>query len=101
MWNENAPMELLKGMPEVINEANLARIQSTIDIDKIINSTDYGYDLCGTYAPFCKNCDKEGQYPCAMAYIRMKQAEGMNVKLKSDVAQPKKRTRVAVAKRKS
>lgn len=99
MWNENAPLELLKGMPEVINDANLARIQNIIDIDKIVNSSECGYDLCGTYAPFCNNCNKDVQHPCAVAYVRMKQSEGMAVKLESDVVKPKKTIRIAVAKR--
>lgn len=101
MWNDNAPLELLKGMPEVINDANLARIQGVIDIDKIVNSTECGYDLCGSYAPFCETCNKEVQYPCAVAYIKMKQAEGMSVKLESELEKPKKLIRIAVAKRRS
>lgn len=99
MWNENAPLELLKGMPEVINDANLARIQDVIDIDKFVNSSECGYDLCGTYAPFCNGCDKSVQYPCAVSYIKMKQTEGMGVKLESEVAKPKQRIRIAVAKK--
>ena len=79
MWNENAPLELLKDLPAVLNEANLARLQQVIDYDKFINSAECGCDLCGSYAPFCEGCDKCVQYPCAVAYVKMKQAEGMDV----------------------
>lgn len=111
MWNENTPLELLKELPAVLNEANLARIQQVIDYDKFINSAECGYDLCGSYAPFCNGCDKSRQHPCAVSYVKMKQAEGMDVKLQSDVEaalseakdkQPRensKRIRIAVAKR--
>ena len=85
MWNENAPLELLKELPAVLNDANLARLQQVIDYDKFINSTECGYDLCGQYAPFCEGCDKCVPYPCAVSYIKMKQAEGMDVKIQSEV----------------
>ena len=85
MWNENAPLELLKELPAVINEANLARLQQVIDYDKFINSSECGYDLCGQYAPFCEGCDKTVQYPCAVSYVKMKQAEGMDIKIQSEV----------------
>ena len=85
MWNENTPLELLKELPAVVNEANLARLQEVIDYDKFINSTELGYDLCGQYAPFCEGCDKSLPYPCAVSYIKMKQAEGMDVKIQSEV----------------
>ena len=85
MWNENAPLELLKDLPTVLNEANLARLQQVIDYDKFINSSECGYDLCGQYAPFCEGCDKTVQYPCAVSYVKMKQAEGMDIKIQSEV----------------
>ena len=85
MWNENAPLELLKELPAVLNEANLARLQQVIDIDKFINSSEMGYDLCGQYAPFCEGCDKTVQFPCAVSYVKMKQAQGMDIKLQSEV----------------
>ncbi len=85
MWNENAPLELLKELPAVLNEANLARLQQVIDYDKFINSSECGYDLCGQYAPFCEGCDKTVQYPCAVSYVKMKQAEGMDIKIQSEV----------------
>ena len=85
MWNENAPLELLKDLPAVLNEANLARLQQVIDYDKFINSAECGCDLCGSYAPFCEGCDKCVQYPCAVSYVKMKQAEGMDIKIQSEV----------------
>jgi hypothetical protein len=128
MWNENAPLELLKSLPSVLNEANLARLQSVIDYDKFINSTEHGYDLCGKYAPFCKGCDKKGKTPCAEAYIKMKQTQGYDIKISNEakntevkeevkpveqekvetapqtteeVAPVKKRIRIAVARKRS
>lgn len=85
MWNENAPLELLKDLPAVLNEANLARLQQVIDYDKFNNSAECGYDLCGQYAPFCEGCDKSVPYPCAVSYVKMKQAEGMDIKIQSEM----------------
>lgn len=115
MWNENAPLELLKDMPSVLTDENLADIQLVIDKDKYINSSEAGYDLCGSYAPFCKICDKGVSTPCAVAYVRMKIAEGMEVEMENvspvvpeevapveeEPVAPKKRIRIAVARRKS
>jgi hypothetical protein len=117
MWNENAPMELLKDLPRVLNEANLARLQSVIDSDKYVNSEEYGYDLCGSYAPFCSECKKQGNTPCAVTYVQMMQKQGMDVEIegeKKEETEVKKKTtrrsstkttesgpiRIAVAKRK-
>lgn len=85
MWNENAPLELLKDLPAVLNDANLARLQQVIDYDKFTNSAECGYDLCGQYAPFCEGCDKSVPYPCAVSYVKMKQAEGMDIKIQSEM----------------
>ncbi len=104
MWNEkapNSPLELLKELPNELNEANLARIQSVIDYDKFINSSEAGCDLCGSYAPFCANCDKTQTNPCAVSYVKMKQAEGMNVSIEEKKPATKKTTvRVATARKK-
>ncbi|MGN0814221.1 MAG: hypothetical protein ACI4MH_03215 [Candidatus Coproplasma sp.] len=81
MWNENAPLALLKELPAELNQANLARIQQVIDFDKFINSSECGYDLCGSYAPFCQGCDKGVNYPCAVAYVKMMQAQGMEISI--------------------
>lgn len=79
MWDENAPLELLKEMPQVLTVENLSRIQEVIDKDKYINSFERQQDLCGQYAPFCEICDKSIMYPCAVAYVKMMQAKGMEV----------------------
>lgn len=81
MWNEKGPLELLKNMPQVLTKENLAEIQQVIDNDKFLNSKKLRGDLCGRYAPFCKNCDKSVPKPCAVAYVRMKIKEGMEVQM--------------------
>lgn len=80
-WNSNAPMELLAHMPARLTKANLEAIQSVIDNDKIICSTMLNKDMCGIYAPFCVLCDRSMNTPCAVAYIRMKQAEGIKLEI--------------------
>lgn len=81
MWNENAPLELLKGMPHDLDQKNLDEIQKVINDDKFINSMCLGRDLCGEYAPFCQYCKKTTMTPCALAYVNMKIAEGMDIGL--------------------
>lgn len=88
MWNENAPLELLKEMPHVLTIENLSVIQEVIDKDKFINSQLQGCDLCGSYAPFCNGCDKSVQYPCAVSYVKMKQNEGMDVEIEELAEEP-------------
>ncbi|MDE7301100.1 MAG: hypothetical protein K2N47_02915 [Clostridia bacterium] len=83
MWNENGPLELLKGLPQVLTADNLAQIQKVIDDDKFVNSEGLEGDLCGQYAPFCRNCDKSVENPCAVAYVRMKIKEGMAVEMEN------------------
>lgn len=83
MWNENRPLELLKEMPQVLTAENLTQIQQVIDDDKFLNSQVLKKDLCGSYAPFCKNCDKSVPKPCAVAYVRMKIKEGMEVSMEN------------------
>ncbi|MDE6597310.1 MAG: hypothetical protein K2K60_01560 [Clostridia bacterium] len=81
MWDNNTPLQLLKTMPRKLNQENLSKIQMIIDADKYKNSLVSGFDLCGIYAPFCRGCDKTSIYPCAIAYIRMLQAEGMKIQI--------------------
>ncbi len=112
MWNENGPLELLKGMPRVLSADNLAKIQQVIDNDKFLNSQTLKEDLCGSYAPFCKNCDKSVEKPCAVAYVRMKIKEGMEVQMEnipSEAPEPVveerkpttgKKIRIAIARKK-
>ncbi len=86
MWNSEALLKLLDQMPARLNEANLDRIQQTIDIDKYINSAEQGRDLCGDYAPFCALCDKTVTCPCAVAYVKMRQQEGAFIEIATEVA---------------
>lgn len=116
MWNEKGPLELLKNMPNVLTAGNLAEIQQVIDNDKFLNSQKLRGDLCGRYAPFCKNCDKSVPKPCAVAYVRMKIKEGMEVKMEdipdeapeetvaeeeTQERKPSKKIRIAVARKKA
>lgn len=82
MWNSEAPLKLLQSMPTQLTIENLKVIQQTIDLDKYLNSQALKRDLCGQYAPFCKNCDKGIlKYPCAVAYVLMMQAQGSDVEI--------------------
>lgn len=120
MWNSEAPLKLLMSMPNYLSVENLKNIQEIIDVDKYENSKLFCRDLCGEYAPFCEICDKTVKYPCAVAYVKMKQAEGMEVEMEIAAADaeepvaeepivepveeveeaPKKYIRIAVARRK-
>lgn len=44
-----------------------AEKQQQLDVAKWVDSENKGYDCCGTY-DYCVKCDKEKQYPCAVAY---------------------------------
>ncbi|MCM1438044.1 MAG: hypothetical protein NC131_02370 [Roseburia sp.] len=116
MWNEEGPLELLKNLPNVLTAENLAQIQQVIDNDKFLNSQKLRADLCGKYAPFCKNCDKSVAKPCAVAYVRMKIKQGMEVQMEdipdeapeetapdgeTSERKPSKKIRIAVARRKA
>lgn len=81
MWNSEAPLKLLMSMPSHLTLENLKNVQQIIDEDKFLNSKKFNRDLCGKYAPFCEICDKSVKYPCAVAYIKMKQAEGLEVEM--------------------
>ncbi|MDE6867522.1 MAG: hypothetical protein K2J83_00055 [Clostridia bacterium] len=81
MWDNNAPLQLLKTMPSKLNQEHLEKIQMLIDADKYKNSIISGFDLCGIFAPFCRGCDRTSIYPCAVSYIRMLQSEGMNIEI--------------------
>ena len=81
MWDSNAPLQLLKSMPKKLSKENLEKIQLVIDADKYKNSLVSGFDLCGMYAPFCRDCKKASIFPCALAYVKMMQADGMEVEI--------------------
>lgn len=85
MWNSQEPLKLLLSMPTQLTKENVENLQAVIDIDKIINSQKYNRDLCGEYAPFCDYCDKSVRFPCAHAYVKMKQAEGLDVEVPEEV----------------
>lgn len=97
MWNKEAPLKLLKYMPERLSRVHLKDLQAVIEEDKILqDKTDR--EACQDYSPICRYCDKSSQYPCALAYIKMKQAEGMRVDI--DYTETKYAIRIAIAKRK-
>lgn len=79
--NSNVPMELLANIPARLTKTSLETIQAVIDNDKLICSTMLGRDLCGEYAPFCALCDRSIKTPCAIAYIRLKQAEEIQLEI--------------------
>ena len=46
---------------------NKVERQNDLDIKKWIDSEQKGYDCCGSY-DYCAKCDKQVDYPCAVAY---------------------------------
>lgn len=46
---------------------NKSERQNALDVQKWIDSEQKGYDCCGSY-DFCAKCDKQVEYPCAVAY---------------------------------
>ncbi len=81
MWNEKASLELLKNMPDDLTEEHLVRLQKLLDANKYVSSIENGRDMCGEFAPFCKNCIRGGLTPCAIAYINMKNREGASYRV--------------------
>lgn len=83
MWDSNALFQLIKSMPKTLSKENIERIQMVIDADKYKNSLLSGFDLCDMYmyAPFCRGCRKTSIYPCAIAYVNMLRAEGVDVEI--------------------
>lgn len=81
MWDSQAPLQLLSSMPKKLSKENLEKLQMVIDADKYKNSLLCGFDLCEMYAPFCRDCKKTGIYPCAIAYINMLRANGVDVEI--------------------
>lgn len=97
MWNSEAPLKLLKYMPDRLTRVHIKDLQAVIEKDRIVaNKSDN--ENCHDYAPICSYCDKSAQYPCAIAYIKMKQAEGMSIDI--DFGETKNTVRIAIAKRK-
>ena len=85
MWNSQEPLKLLLSMPAQLTRENIENLQAVIDVDKIINSQKFKRDLCGEYAPFCDYCDKSVRFPFAHAYVKMKQSEGLDVEVPEEV----------------
>ena len=85
MWNSQEPLKLLLSMPAQLTREIIENLQAVIDVDKIINSQKFKRDLCGEYAPFCDYCDKSVRFPCAHAYVKMKQSEGLDVEVPEEV----------------
>lgn len=46
---------------------NKVERQNALDVQKWIDSEQKGYDCCGSY-DYCSKCDKQVEYPCAVAY---------------------------------
>ena len=81
MWDSNSPLQLLQTMPRKLTAENLEKLQLVIDADKYKNSLVSGFDLCGMYAPFCRGCRKTSIFPCAIAYVNMMQAGGVDIEI--------------------
>lgn len=81
MWDNNSPLQLLNSMSKKLTKENLEKLQLVIDADKYKNSLICGFDLCGMYAPFCRDCKKTSIYPCALAYVNMMKADGMDIEI--------------------
>lgn len=60
---------------------NKVERQNALDIQKWIDSEQKGYDCCGSY-DFCAKCDKQVEYPCAVAY------DAFNAKTVKDAKKP-------------
>lgn len=84
MWDSNTPLQVLKTMPKVLEEGHLEKLQMLLEADKYKNQLVSGTDLCGTYAPFCSECNKESKYPCAVAYVNYLKEQGEDVEIASN-----------------
>ncbi len=85
MWDNVTPLQLLKSMPKVLEKEHLAILQNLFGADKYKNQIVSGEgDLCGQYAPFCNECDKSNEFPCAIAYVNFMKAQGMDIEIASD-----------------
>ena len=85
MWNSQEPLKLLLSMPAQLTRENVENLQAVIDVDKIINSLRFKRDSCGEHDPLCDYCDKSVRFPCAHAYVKMKQSEGLDVEVPEEV----------------
>ena len=85
MWDSNTPLQLLNSMPDVLEKEHLEKLQMLLDADKYKNQLISGVDLCGQYAPFCNECNKDINYPCAVAYVNFMKAQGMDIEISPEV----------------
>lgn len=81
MWDSSSLLQLIKSMPTKLTGENLDQLQSAINSDKYKNSVMSGFDLCGIYAPFCRDCKKTSIYPCAVSYVNFMKASGMKIEI--------------------
>lgn len=84
MWDNNTLQQVLQSMPKTLEKEHLQKLQMLIEADKYKNQLISGMDLCGTYAPFCYECDKETEFPCAIAYVNYMKTLGMDIELASE-----------------
>lgn len=63
MWDENKPGNLIRSL-----KYDAFSVQHIIDADKYVEGEKLGYDLCGSYAPFCKVCSRWADNPCVTAF---------------------------------
>ena len=91
MWDNVTPLQLLKTMPKVLEKEHLEKLQNLFVADKYKNQIiSGGDDLCGQYAPFCAECDKDSEFPCATAYVNFMKAQGVDIEIASTVEQLEK-----------
>lgn len=81
MWDNGSLLQLIKSMPAKLTREHLEKLQAAINTDKYKNSVLSGFDLCGMYATFCRDCKKTSIYPCAVAYVNFMKASGMDVEI--------------------
>ena len=85
MWDNSTLLQLLNSMPKTLEKQHIEKLQMLIDADKYKNQLISGFDLCGQYAPFCYECDKNVNYPCAVAYVKYMKAQGMDIEISQSV----------------
>ena len=84
MWDNITPLKLLETMPENLEDDHLEKLQLLLEADRYKNQIIAGSDLCGTYAPICEGCNKEGKYPCAVAYLNYLKSQADDSKATSN-----------------
>lgn len=85
MWDNITPLQLLNTMPKELEKEHLEKLQNLFVADKYKNQIISGEgDLCGQYAPFCTECDKGNEFPCATAYVNFMKAQGIDISIATD-----------------